>query len=464
MKYLGLYTVLFCFLLTLFVAQLRTVHHPVTDNDEGIYATSFLLINSGKPAYKETFFSQPPGYIVSIYPGFVAFGKTLEAARLTIALWSIIGALAFVWVASELKQQWAGLLGVGLLYVVPSYFHQTTTLQSDALIPVFSLLALGALLRFYNSLKVPWFLIAVFFLNLSFWTKFDLSLVPVVGVVMFIVLKTKKYSPKKLLYLISYAFLFSVLFFGIVVVPFGIKEVIEQSVLLRFKAAGTSSVNPLLFFHYLINDTNLLIILGGSLILSALHKKIVSSLTGLLVLWTGVQLIFFLLYHPLFPHHLAMITVPPALLLSVTLATLFNRKNYAYFKFLSLFFIFIAMVYQVTSAINTSTQLVDKQHTDVLHIIQKNTAKNDVVLTDEEMLNVLSERLPPAELSDVSFVRSSSNDLSAAEFKEIVMREKPKLIIPWNGRLQAIQSFDEVIQNYALLQMDGNLTIYKRLP
>ena len=175
MKSKGFIILTVIFLLVIFFTQFKLINHPVVDNDEGIYLTSFLLVDRGYPAYKETYFSQPPGFLLTVYPGFILFGKTLQSARMTIGIWSMIGLLAIIWISFELKNKWVGLFAISLLFLIPSYFNQTLTFQSDILISTFSLLSLAALIRFGKSLRLFWFIISVLFLNLAFWTKFDIT-------------------------------------------------------------------------------------------------------------------------------------------------------------------------------------------------------------------------------------------------------------------------------------------------
>jgi 4-amino-4-deoxy-L-arabinose transferase-like glycosyltransferase len=134
MRKTGFTVLVLAFFLFVFLSQLSLIHHPVSDNDEGVYATSFLLMDNGFPAYKQTFFSQPPGFIISVFPGFMFLGKTLEAARLTIGLWTLLGLAGLIWVGFELKNKWIGLFTALLLYLIPTYYNQTLILQSDILV------------------------------------------------------------------------------------------------------------------------------------------------------------------------------------------------------------------------------------------------------------------------------------------------------------------------------------------
>ena len=73
-----IFLILTLIFLSVVFTQFKLINKPVVDNDEGIYLTSFLLVDKGYPAYKNLF-SQPPGFLLSVYPGFVLFGKTLSA-------------------------------------------------------------------------------------------------------------------------------------------------------------------------------------------------------------------------------------------------------------------------------------------------------------------------------------------------------------------------------------------------
>jgi hypothetical protein len=99
-----------------------------------------------------------------------------------------------------------------------------------------------------------------------------------------------------------------------------------------------------------------------------------------------------------------------------------------------------------------------------LEIIKKHSNINDVVLTDEEILSGLSGRLPPPELSDISQVRIKSNNLTSENYAKIINTYKPKLIIPWNGRLESIKNFKASLSNYRLLtSLSKSKNIYIRI-
>ncbi|HEX7543105.1 MAG TPA: glycosyltransferase family 39 protein [Patescibacteria group bacterium] len=461
MKNKGFIILAVIFLLVIFFTQFKLINHPVADNDEGIYLTSFLLVDKGYPAYKKTYFSQPPGFLLTVYPGFILFGKTLQSARMTIGIWSMIGLLAIIWISFELKNKWAGLFTTSLLFLIPSYFNQTLTFQSDILITTFSLLSLATLLRFRENFHLPWFIISTIFLNLAFWTKFDITFFPSFIMALFLLFKEKKISTKNIINLFYTFFLVSLGFFILLILPFGIKEVFYNSILLRFQAAATSS-SSFLLFDYLKRDFVLSSIILGSLFLSFFKKNKFNFPLKIIFLWSIFVLIIFIFYRPLFPHHLVILAIPIALLLSQIIDHFLGNKEL--FKFIVLITLIISLSNYIYVTAKTSSKLINSQQQNAVEIIEKQTNINDFVVSDEEILNGLSGRLPPPELSDISQVRIRSNNLTQENFMKVINTYKPKLIIPWNGRLESIRNFKNILMDYRILtSISTSKNIYIRI-
>lgn len=459
MKKIGIVILIFSLLISVFLSQLKLVNHPVFDNDEGIYLTSFLLIDKGYPAYKETFFSQPPGFLLAVYPGFSALGKTLTSARMTVGFWSIIGLLGLIFIGFELGNVWIGLLTCAILYLIRSYTNQTLTFQSDIIVSAFSLLSFGSVLRFLKSAKPWWLITAGFFLNLAFWTKFDVLLFPVYAVVLLSLTKSVKMSKLRYRGILSAV---SLIFFLTFILPFGIKDVFQNSFLLRFQAIN-ESFNPFLLFDYLKQDLVLSLTLLGIIPLAILSRKKIKLQGGLLILWFVSSFIFFFFYRPLFPHHLAILSIPTALAFSYLLYLVIETRKKLFITTVLLALAISAVNYS-NIILKTPNQILNPDQQKALQMIEISTSPNDLMVSDEEILNGISGRLPPPELADLSFVRIRSGNLSAIYFEELISKYKPKLIISWNGRLQSIQNFNSVLTNYKILTSFNNAqNIYIRI-
>ncbi len=230
--------------------------------------------------------------------------------------------------------------------------------------------------------------------------------------------------------------------------------------MLRFQAASTSTSFSL--FYYLKKDVLLSAIILVSLFLSFLKNKNIRYPLITIYIWSLFVFVIFYFYRPLFPHHLVVLSVPFVLLFSQTAELFFsNKKLFSCFVPILLIVSLISRIYITTS---TSLRLINDQQANAVSIINKYTDINDIVVSDEEILNGISGRLPPPELSDISQVRIKSNNLTSENFKQIINSYRPKLIIPWNGRLESIKNFKENLLNYKILaSFSSSKNIYIRI-
>ena len=151
-------------------------------------------------------------------------------------------------------------------------------------------------------------------------------------------------------------------------------------------------------------------------------------------------------------------------LLFSQLINLLLHKDEKTFKIITVALLIIALSNRIYTATKTSMKIINDQQQNAVIIINKYTNIDDVVVSDEEILSGISGRLPPPELSDISQVRIKSNNLSSEDFKQIISVYKPKLIIPWNGRLESIKNFKENLFNYRILtSFSSSKNIYIRI-
>ncbi len=112
--------------------------------DEGVYWQSLRAMGSGYHLYQNIFYSQPPFFLLSIFPTYMLFGQTLWSARLGIALVSLLGFVGAFLLGAALSGRIGGLAALLLLLIDPLYLQQSQTLQAEAPFVAFALLAVGA--------------------------------------------------------------------------------------------------------------------------------------------------------------------------------------------------------------------------------------------------------------------------------------------------------------------------------
>src|SRR6266702_5345941 len=119
--------------------------------DEGVYWQSLRSMAAGHTLYQQIFYSQPPFFLLSIYPFFVLFGSTLWSARFGITMISLLGFLGAFLLGQAMNKRLGGIVGMLLLTFDPLYFTQSQKLQAEAPAAAFSLLAVGTAYLWWDN-------------------------------------------------------------------------------------------------------------------------------------------------------------------------------------------------------------------------------------------------------------------------------------------------------------------------
>jgi 4-amino-4-deoxy-L-arabinose transferase-like glycosyltransferase len=111
--------------------------------DEGVYWQSLRAMSAGHALYGDIFYSQPPFFLLAVYPFYALFGQTLWAARLGIALISLMGFLGALLLGKALAGRLGMVAALVLLLIDPLYLAESQTLQAEIPSVALSLLAVG---------------------------------------------------------------------------------------------------------------------------------------------------------------------------------------------------------------------------------------------------------------------------------------------------------------------------------
>src|SRR2546425_12943412 len=111
--------------------------------DEGVYWQTLRSMSAGNTLYQHIFYSQPPFFILSTFPGYMLFGSSLWSARLAIALVSLLGLLGAFLLGMALSGRLGAIAAMLLLIVNPLYLAQSQTIEAEVSSVAFSLLAMG---------------------------------------------------------------------------------------------------------------------------------------------------------------------------------------------------------------------------------------------------------------------------------------------------------------------------------
>lgn len=111
--------------------------------DEGVYWQSLRSMAAGHALYQSVFYSQPPFFLLSVYPFYLLFGQTLWAARLGIAVVSLTGLVGAFYLGKAICGRIGAVLALLLMAIDPFYLSQSQKLEAEAPSAGLSLLAVG---------------------------------------------------------------------------------------------------------------------------------------------------------------------------------------------------------------------------------------------------------------------------------------------------------------------------------
>src|SRR5437764_5774811 len=111
--------------------------------DEGVYWQTLRSMSAGNTLYQHIFYSQPPFFMLSTFPGYILFGSSLWSARFTIALVSLLGLLGAFLLGKALSGRLGAIAAMLLLIDNPLYLAQSQTIEAEVSSTAFSLLAIG---------------------------------------------------------------------------------------------------------------------------------------------------------------------------------------------------------------------------------------------------------------------------------------------------------------------------------
>ena len=101
------------------------------DYDEGVYWQSLRAMAAGEPLFSSVYSSQPPAFLLLVFPVHLLAGGALLPDRAAVLLLSMLGLLAAYHAVQLLAGHRAALLAIALLAADPLFMRQSVTLQAE---------------------------------------------------------------------------------------------------------------------------------------------------------------------------------------------------------------------------------------------------------------------------------------------------------------------------------------------
>jgi hypothetical protein len=489
--------------------HLLNVPYDRDSYDEGVYWQSLRSMSAGESLYQQIFYSQPPFFLLSIYPFYALLGQTLWSARLGIAAISLFGFVGALLLGKAIAGRKGMLLALLLLAINPLYLAESQILQADAPSTALTLLAVGlAYLWWERPDGIVGYCLAIlvaFTLALSMLTKLLVvpALVPIGLLVLARLWQAKQQALAKpflsMLPLLLGCLVF-ILITLLLLLPFthSLNQLWNMSVSFHTDAktnlliAGSKA--KLYHLHPEQNTTliqNALIsLLGASALYGTIAALIQRNWRVLpLLAWLVATIYVFWQQVPLLNHHMVAV-IPPLVGLSVIgvapssspskhprrlmdrlppsfpLKTDFESQKLAFLKATSsrvnitMLFAILLVLCQIiinfqeihsfydTSYINANSQAT-QSNLQVAQDIQRVTKPDQLVITDAQFIVALAGRSTPASLVDTSNVRIFTGYVTTQQLIQAALQPQVQAVLFYNDRLDLMQpSFYNWVQQH----------------
>lgn len=473
--------------------------------DEGVYWQSLHSMTTGAALYQQIFYSQPPFFLISLYPFYTLFGQTIWSARLGIAIISLCGFLGAMLLGKALAGRWGMLLALLLLVINPLYLRESQTLQADAPSTALMLLAVGLAYQWWERphgmIGYCLAALAAITLALSMLTKFLAApaLVPIIILALLYLLKARKSSISLFasigpILLGCVAFIITIV---LLLLPFShaFSQLYQTVVTFHTHAKvlflGTQSQNGLIIRPVLTS------LLGAS----ALYGTVIALLRRdwrmiPLLVWLIATLYLLWQQAPLFYHHVVAL-IPPLIALAVMgISPITSTKQHSdllehylfdalplkiivtntkrdFFKAVSkvilpsiniaTVLIIILAFCQITSNIQSiryfyhGSYMFAHSHTIQANMyiaqnLQRVTKQDQLVITDAQFIAAEAGRSTPASLVDTSSVRILTGDVTTQQLRLAASQPQVHAVLFFTDRLDRMPaSFHNWVQQHFYL-------------
>jgi Dolichyl-phosphate-mannose-protein mannosyltransferase len=465
--------------------------------DEGVYWQSLRAMSTGHTLYQQIFYSQPPFFLLSVFPIYLLFGQTIWAARLGIALISLFGLLGALLLGKALGGRIAAIAAVLLLLVNPLYLAESRILQAEAPSTALALLAVGlAYLWWERPEGIIGLCIAAltaFTLALGILAKFFavVELVPIGLLMVAYIWRVSMAAPnrslavdRKDLSLRGEDREAGTLLARARPLLIGIAVFVVTSALIFLPFAGSFSQmwQGAVSFH---TDASRVLsysragnkgmienfLLGSPLTYAALLGMVVALLRRdwrviPLIAWFGATVIMLWRYAPLFPHHLVVL-VPPMVALAATGIgpVKLEKKASALFANVTtaLGLVMVLVVGVINGRADVSYYRADQAQAAaestqgpirVAKELQQVLQPGQLVITDAQFLVGLADRNTPPSLVDTSNVRIQTGYVTSQQLIEQARQPEVHAVLFYTGRLATQAAFHTWVKQHFRLVHD----------
>jgi 4-amino-4-deoxy-L-arabinose transferase-like glycosyltransferase len=443
---------------------------PITgisaDYDEGVYWQSLRAMAAGQPLYTAVFSSQPPFFLLGLYPFYQVFGQSLVAARFGVVVYSLAGVLGLYAAGRMIGGRWAGVVAAALLAFEPLYVTESRTLQAEVPSLAFQIVCVALAVaagRAAGRQRLVLAALSGVALGLGVLTKLS-DIVALFPALLYLIPwaepapgNTLPAAFRRALPALGALALGVGVAFVLVLAPFvgHLDLVYDQAV--RFHFAAAQAVNRGLSYNvtFLLRTGELypLWLLAILALILALRRRSWVVLPPLV--WLLATLLLLLDQQPLFDHHRTLLSAPLALLaaLCVPLALQSSASGPLHFARVTppaaprgVLVGLVSLALLVGLGLNlraghTASRPPDALQTQMASALERFSLPGELVASDDQYVAGLADRSVLPQLVDTSMVRIESGYLTTAQVEALLTQNDTSVVLFASNRFDLLPGF-----------------------
>ena len=417
------------------------------DYDEGAHFMEAWMVQEGYKLYSEVFSAHPPLFVLSIAGAFDLLGPSVAVGRTLILVYAILGLLGLALAAQELGGNAAGPAAIFLLALTPNFFQWSRGALADLPSACLATLSIALALRCWQRRGRFWLAIVGLVTAASFLTKV-ITVTTLLPVTLLALLRPGTGNrPRRqriddifsMLTCASLPVLLCLLLFD----P---RAMIDQTIIFHLQGSEIYqwdlTENATALASYLVENAGLVALaLGGSIVLLAQAQ--IRKQVAILILWFLVTGLSLLTHSPLFPKHQFVILLPPLAVLGGALVgdlaerchklkeqTRLGRGSLLVIELcsLALYGLYFPRIIEMDRQLIHGPKLEEPEQ-QAIHFLETSVSEDDFVITDDQYLAFVANRLVPPSLADTSWKRLHTRYLTAPELVEATIENEVQAVL-----------------------------------
>ena len=409
--------------------------------DEGVYWQSLRAMSAGHHLYRQIFYSQPPLFLLPIYPFYELFGSTITSARVGVATLSLLGLPGAYLMGKALAGRAAGILAMILLVVTPMYFAQAHVLEAEGPATAFLFLTVGSALMWWEHPTgrrgMTFAVLCAVTLSMGIFIKL-LDVTAVVPILLLVLARVwdirHETSPGvwSSLLPIAAAIVAVVITTLIILAPFleTMNALVQQVVMFHLAAKkamvgsefGVGNVKKLALFFVANRALSTLALIGVAITVMRRDWRIVPLLA-----WFLTTLILLRIQVPFWPRH-AIVLIPPLIAFVALglqgLPAIPMRRPIAWQQGAALLMGLLALAVIINNSrrdyyhdqdLRTQAATTGQWMTHIAADVERVTTPDQWIITDAQFVVALANRDTPPWLVDTSVTRVLSGYLTSQD-------------------------------------------------